>query len=190
VVVRAAGVAGVAAVLLACGGGGGGPAESPFYLWSIRPGMPLLVVAGDLIEREGLAPDASVWGNGCANLDGGARRCEHRTTAPLGRLVVVVASDNRVLYVAFAPETRDPAFDDSLTLMERGWMRVPGTKMDAHGVSEDHPRGVAEMRNGRWRAFMTFDGKVCERTALPCPALIQLVDWSEGRKYVEMKVPK
>ncbi len=186
--VRAAGVVGLVALGLACGGGG--PAESPFYLWSIRPGMPLTAVADYLIVREGLTPDAVVWGKGCANLDGGARRCEHQTTAPVGQIVVVVASDHHVLYVSFAPATRDPAFDDSLSLMQRQWARVPGVRMDPHGVSEQHPTGVAEMRNGRWRAFMTFDGKVCTGTQRPCPALIQLVDWHDGRKYVDMSVPR
>src|SRR6185503_16081659 len=99
--IRAAGLAGMVALLLACGDSG--PAESPFYLWMIRPGMPLTAVADYLIVREGLTPDAVVWGKGCANLDGGARRCEHRTTVPPGQIAVVVASDNHVLYVSFAP---------------------------------------------------------------------------------------
>ena len=107
------------------------------------------------------------------------------------RAPVVASADGRVVYLAFAPATRDISFDVSLTRMQRPWWRTRGTRLDPHGVSEENPYGAAEFRFGRWRAFNTFDGKRCENTLhpRPCPSLIQLVDWRAGRKYVDMSVP-
>jgi len=104
---------------------------------------------------------------------------------------VVASADGRVVYLAFAPATRDISFDVSLTRMQRPWWRTRGTRLDPHGVSEENPYGAAEFRFGRWRAFNTFDGKRCENTPhpVPCPSLIQLVDWRHGRKYADMSVP-
>jgi hypothetical protein len=184
---RAAGIAGIAALGLACGGG---PTTSPFFLWTLRPGMPVGSVEDFVIKRfRPSESDTAAWER-CDSLSAGARRCERMILAPYGRLQVIAASDGRVLYLAFAPQTRDRAFDDSLTAMQREWLRGEKVRADPHGVSEEHPKGIAEMRSGRWRAFMTFDGKVCYGTTRPCPALIQLVDWGAGGKYVDMSVAK
>jgi hypothetical protein len=195
---RAAGIAGVVALLSACGG----PEKSPFVLWwegdafgrptgGIRPGMPLDSVELFWIQRDGLQQNANVWDR-CASVDAGAKRCERGTGAPTGRFAVVAAADGHVLYVAFAPANRDIIFDDSLTRMQRPWWRTRGARLDPHGVSDANPHGVAEFRLGRWRAFNTFDGKRCENTPhpRPCPSLIQLVDWRDGRQYADMSVPR
>ncbi len=195
---RVAGIAGVVVLLSACGGAD----RSPFVLWwyqdqfyrptgGIRTGMPLDSLERFSIQRDGLRENAKVWDR-CAPVDAGARRCERETVTPPGRLDVVASADGRVVYLAFAPATRDIIFDESLTRMQRPWWRTRGVRLDPHGVSEENPYGVAEMRIGRWRAFNTFDGKRCENTLhpRPCPALIQLVDWGGGRKYVDMSVPK
>jgi hypothetical protein len=195
---RAAGIAGVVVLLSACGG----PDKSPFVLWwerdeftriigGIRTGMPLDSVEQFWIQRDLLRDSANVWDR-CVPADAGAKRCERRTGAPSGRFAVVAAADGRVVYVAFAPATRDIVFDDSLTWMQRPWWRTRGARLDPHGVSDANPHGVAEFRLGRWRAFNTFDGKRCENTPQPrpCPSLIQLVDWRDGRKYADMSVPR
>ena len=195
---RVAGIAGVVVLLSACGGAD----RSPFVLWwyqdqfyrptgGIRTGMPLDSLERFWIQRDGLRENAKVWDR-CAPVDAGARRCERGTVTPPGRLDVVASADGRVVYLAFAPATRDIIFDESLTRMQRPRWRTRGVRLDPHGVSEENPYGVAEMRIGRWRAFNTFDGKRCENTLhpRPCPALIQLVDWGGGRKYVDMSVPK
>lgn len=197
--IRAAGIAGVVLVLSACGG----PETSPFILWGdrdimgqlvrrggVRTGMPLDSVEQFWVRRDELPQNAKVWDQ-CTPVDAGARRCERGTAAPGGRFVAVAAADGRVVYLAFAPASRDITFDDSLTRMQGYWIRSHGVQLDAHGVSEGNPYGVAEMRIGRWRAFNTFDGKRCENTQhpRPCPSLIQLVDWSAGRKYADMTVP-
>ncbi len=183
---RAAGVAGVAALILACYT----PRESPFFLWnwSIRPGMPLDGVEDFFVRHDELGQGQKVWER-CDPLDAGARRCERQTASPWGRFQIVAASDGRVLYLAFAPGTRDTIFDDSLSAMQRRWARMMGVRLKPHGVSEANPKGIAEMRAGRWRALMTFDGKLRAGTSRPCPALIQLVDWRAGRKYADMSVP-
>ena len=193
---RVAGIAGVVVLL------SGGPDKSPFVLWwegdpfgrptgGIRPGMPLDSVALFWIQRDGLRENANVWDR-CAPVDAGARRCERGTVTPRGRFDVVASADGRVVYLAFAPANRDIIFDDSLTWMQRPWTRTRGVRLDPHGVSDENPYGVAEMRFGRWRAFNTFDGKRCENTLhpRPCPSLIQLVDWRDGRQYADMSVPR
>ena len=194
---RAAVIGSVVALLSACGG----PDKSPFVLWwegdpfgrptgGIRPGMPLDSVALFWIQRDGLRENANVWDR-CAPVDAGAKRCERGTLAPRGRFDVVASADGRVVYLAFAPANRDIIFDDSLTWMQRPWWRTRGTRLDPHGVSDANPYGVAEFRFGRWRGFNTFDGKRCENTLhpRPCPSLIQLVDWRDGRQYADMSVP-
>jgi len=182
---RVAGLAGVAALILACGG----PATSPFYLWRMRPGMPFDSLERWVFPHADLRQNVEVWER-CEPLDGGARRCERELAEPWGRLRVVVTSDGRVAYLAFAPATpRVKSLDDSLKVMTRQWGRVKGVRVDWHGVSESSPWGVAEMRSGRWRAFLTFDGKRCEDSALFCTSLIQLVDWHAGRKYADMSTP-
>jgi len=175
----------VVALLAACGG----PDTSPFFLWSLRPGMPLDSADQALRQRDELSPTANVWDQ-CTPLDAGAQRCVRRNKSPWGQLDIVAGSDGRVLYLSFAPGTRSLVFDDSLSGMQQRWAQPSGVHMDPHGVSEANPHGVAEMRNGRWRAFMTFDGKLCAGTTRPCPARIQLVDWSAGRKYADMTVPQ
>jgi hypothetical protein len=198
VFIRAAGIAGVVVLLSACGG----PDRSPFVLWwerdqfskatgGIRTGMPLDSLEQFWIQRDGLRENANVWDR-CAPVDAGARRCERGTVTPRGRFDVVASADGRVVYLAFAPATRDIIFDDSLTWMQRPWTRTRGVRLDPHGVSDENPYGVAEMRFGRWRAFNTFDGKRCENTLhpRPCPSLIQLVDWRDGRQYADMSVPQ
>ena len=181
---RTAGVLGVA-LILSCGSGG--PEQSPFFLWDIRPGMPLDSVAEFLAVHDDIRPDQEIWER-CAPV-GDARRCVRRNVTPGGELAVVVDADNRVLYMSFAPEPRSVGFDDSLSAMQRRWARGEDVKMDPHGISEQSPVGIAEMRSGRWRALMTFDGKPCVNTNRPCPALIQLVDWSAGKQYADMSVP-
>jgi len=194
---RAAGIAGVVVLLSACGG----PDTSPFVLWwegdpfgrptgGIRTGMPLDSLEQFWFQRDGLQKNAKVWDR-CAPVDAGGRRCERETVTPPGRLDVVASADGRVVYLAFAPATRDIIFDVSLTRMQRPWWRTRGARLDPHGVSEANPYGAAEFRFGRWRAFNTFDGKRCENTPhpVPCPSLIQLVDWRHGRKYADMSVP-
>ena len=180
---RAVGSAGVVALLLGCGG----PSKSPFFLWSIRPGMPLDSLEGRVVPNA-LRGVVEVWER-CDTLAGGARRCERRLESPTGTLRIVEARDGTVPYVAFAPEPREVAFDDSLDVMERQWARTKGVKTDPHDVSESNPRGIAEMRSGRWRALMTFDGGYCEVIYRFCPSLIQLVDWRAGRQYVDTIVP-
>jgi len=195
---RAAGIAGVVVLFSACGG----PDKSPFLLWwdedefyrpiaGIRTGMPLDSLERFWIQRDGLRENANVWDR-CAPVDVGGKRCERRTVAPSGRFAVVAAADGRVVYLAFAPATRDIIFDDSLTRMQRPWWRTRGVRLDPHGVNDENPYGVAEMRIGRWRAFNTFDGKRCENTLhpRPCPSLIQLVDWQGGKQYADMSVPR
>jgi hypothetical protein len=196
--IRAAGIAWVVVLCSACGG----PDRSPFLLWweqdqfyrpigGIRTGMPLDSVERFWIRRDGLRENANIWDR-CTAVGAGARRCERRTAAPSGRFDVVARADGRVVYLAFAPATRDIIFDDSLTRMQRPWWRTRGARLDPHGVSDANPYGVAEMRLGRWRAFNTFDGKRCENTPhpRPCPSLIQLVDWRDGRQYADMSVPR
>jgi len=195
---RVAGIAGVVVLLSACGG----PDTSPFALWwegdafgrptgGIRTGMPLDSVEQFWIGRDGLRQNVKVWDR-CAPVGAGARRCERETVTPPGRFDVVASADGRVVYVAFAPATRDIDFDVSLSRMQRPWWRTRGARLDPHGVSDANPYGVAEMRVGRWRAFNTFDGKRCENTPhpLPCPSLIQLVDWRDGRQYADTSVPR
>ena len=182
---RAAGIAGVAVLICACGG----PDTSPFFLWTIRPGMPLDSVEQALRQRDELSQTATVWDH-CTPVDAGPRRCVRNNKSPWGNLDVVAGSDGRALYLSFAPGTRSRVFDDSLSRMQQGWVRPRGIHMDPHGVSEANPHGVAEMRNGRWRAFMTFDGEPCAGTTRPCPARIQLVDWSAGRQYADTTVPQ
>lgn len=197
--IRAAGIAGVVLVLSACGG----PETSPFMLWGdtdimgllirrggIRTGMPLDSVEQFWVRRDELPQNANVWDR-CEPVGAGARRCTRGTAAPAGRFDVVATSDGRTVYLAFAPATRDIVFDDSLTRMQVLWIRTRGVRFDPHGLSDENTYGVAEMRIGRWRAFNTFDGKRCENTQhpRPCPSLIQLVDWSAGRKYADMTVP-
>lgn len=171
----------VAMLLCACGGG---PDTSPFFLWDIRPGMPLDSVEQFLVQHDEMRPGQTMW-ESCDPLPGGARRCEHRNASPWGELDVVVGSDGRVSYLSFAPGTRSTAFDDSLSRMQQRWARGQGVKMDPHGVSEQNPRGIAEFRSGRWRAMMTFDGKLCSGTDRPCPRLIQILDWKAARQYVD-----
>jgi hypothetical protein len=193
-----AGIVGVVVVLSACGG----PATSPLVLWwdtdeffrpvrGIRAGMPLDSLEQFWAGHDGLAPDANVWDR-CAAVDGGAKRCERRTANPPGHFVAVATADGRVVYLAFAPETRDIVFDDTLTRMQAAWILKRGAQLDPHGVSEANTHGVAEMRVGRWRAFNTFDGKRCENTdhPRPCPSLIQLVDWRNGRQYADTTAPQ
>ena len=195
---RAASIAGVVVLLSACGG----PATSPLVLWwdtdefwrpigGIRTGMPLDSLEQFWFQRDGLQKNAKVWDR-CAPVDAGGRRCERETVTPPGRLDVVASADGRVVYLAFAPATRDISFDVSLTRMQRPWWRTRGTRLDPHGVSEENPYGAAEFRFGRWRAFNTFDGTRCENTPhpVPCPSLIQLVDWRDGRQYADMSVPR
>lgn len=196
---RATGIASVVVLSLGCGG----PETSPFILWGedglwkqnerggVRTGMPLDSVEQFWIRRDGLPQHAKVWDQ-CAPVDAGGGRCVRRTAAPWGRFAVVTAADGRVVYLAFAPATRDIIFDDSLTRMQRPWTRTRGVRLDPHGVSDANPYGVAELRIGRWRAFNTLDGKRCENTIRPrpCPALIQLVDWGDGRKYADLSVPE
>lgn len=185
---RVAAIAGVAALSLACGSG---PKTSPFFLWSVRPGMPLDSVEQFFRRRDELGQSQQVWER-CDRLDGGARRCVRRNGAPWGQFEVVAAADGRVVYLAFAPGVRDVIFDDSVSAMQRRWVRGKRVRMDPGGVSEENPVGIAQMRSGRWRALMTFDGKRCENTQRPrpCPALFQLVDWSDGQKYADMSVPR
>ena len=97
------------------------------------------------IQRDGLRENANVWDR-CAPVDAGARRCERGTVTPRGRFDVVASADGRVVYLAFAPATRDIIFDDSLTWMQRPWTRTRGVRLDPHGVSDENPYGVAEMR--------------------------------------------
>jgi hypothetical protein len=196
--IRAAGIIGVVVVLSACGG----PAKSPLVLWwdtdplyrpigGIRTGMPLDSLERFWVLRDGLTPDAQVWDR-CTPVDAGAQRCERRTVAPAGHFTMVAAADGRVVYMAYAPEIRDIVFDDSLTWMQRDWILKRGARLDPRGVTEENPHGVAEMRIGRWRGFNTFDGKQCENTIhpRPCPSLIQLVDWRDGRQYADTIGPQ
>jgi len=195
---RVAGIAGVVGLLSACGG----PATSPLVLWwdtdefyrpigGIRTGMPLDSLEQFWIEHDGLRESANVWDR-CVPVDAGAKRCARETVRPPGRFDMVAAADGRVVYLAFAPATRDIVFDLALTRMQGAWIRKRGARLDPHGVSEENPYGAAEMRVGRWRAFNTFDGKRCENTdhPIPCPSLIQLVDWSDGRQYADTSVPR
>ena len=182
---RAAGIAGLAALILACGG----PDTSPFFLWRMRPGMPLDSVERLVLFHADLRQGAEVWER-CEPLGSGARRCERALAEPWGRLQVVVTSDGKVPYLAFAPATpRETSVDDSIQVMTRQWARAKGVRVDPHDVSESNPWGVMEMRNGRWRAFLTFDGKRCQDSARFCTSLIQLVDWRAGRQYADMSVP-
>ena len=183
---RAAGIAGVAALILACAG----PATSPFVLSRMRPGMPLDSLERQVYFHADLRQSVEVWDR-CKPLDAGARRCERAFASPRGRLQVVVTSDGRVPYLAFAPATpRATSVDDSIQVMTRQWARVKGVRLDPHDVSESNPRGIMEMSKGRWRAFMTFDGGYCEGVYRFCASLIQLVDWRAGRKYADMSVPR
>ena len=177
---RVVSIVSAAVLLLACAG----PDQSPFFLWDIRPGMPLDSVEQFLVQHDGMRPGQTIWER-CDQLASGARRCEHRNASPWGQLDVVVGTDGRVLYLSFAPGTRSKAFDDSLSRMQQRWARARSVKMYPHGVSEENPRGIAEFRSGRWRAMMTFDGKLCSGTNLPCPGLIQILDWHAARQYVD-----
>jgi len=152
--------------------------------------MPLDSVEQFWIWRDALQQNAKVWDR-CTPVDAGARRCERETVARPGRFDVVAAADGRVVYMAFAPATRDIVFDDSLTWMQSTRVSTRAVRLDPHGVSDENPHGVAEMRIGRWRAFNTFDGKRCENTLhpRPCPSLIQVVDWRDGRQYADTTVP-
>src|SRR5213594_1988334 len=118
----------VAVLLVACGG----PDRCPFVFWweedafgrptgGIRTGMPLDSVEQFWIWRDALQQNAKVWDR-CTPVDAGARRCERETVARPGRFDVVAAADGRVVYMAFAPATRDIVFDDSLTWMQRPWV--------------------------------------------------------------------
>jgi hypothetical protein len=102
-----------------------------------------------------------------------------------------------VLYLSFAPSKseygtgRDLIFDKELSVMQQRWARTRKVRMDPHGVNEANPRGIAEFSTarGRWKALMTFDGRLCTGTSRPCPALIQLLDWRAAQNYAVMSVP-
>lgn len=201
---RAAGIAAVAALSLACSGG---PEKSPFFFplaidlssWEARPGMPLDSVEQFLRLRDELGQGQKVWDR-CDPVDTGARRCSRSSTwrrpwdvrdRPPTRWDVVAAADGRVVYLAFAPPLH-AAFDDTVNAMSRRWARARGVRLDPGGVSDANPYGIAEMRSGRWRALFTHAGQLCEGTERRryCATLIQLVDWRDGRQYADMTVPR
>ena len=164
---------------------------SPFFLWGMRPGMQL-----DSIEQFLIRQDNMPWAK-CEGPIGGVRRCERYTTWTAGRLEAVAGPDGRVLYLSFAPSPaeqgtgRDLMFDEDLSRMQQRWARTKNVRMDPHGVSEANPRGIAEFstQRGRWKALMTFDGRMCTGGQRPCPALIQLLDWRAAQGYARMTVP-
>ena len=187
---RTAGVLGMAALLLACSD----PDKadlSPFFLWGMRPGMQL-----DSIEQFLIRQDNMPWAK-CEGARGSLRRCERYTTWIAGRIEAVAGPDGRVLYLSFAPSKsehgtgRDLIFDQELSGMQQQWARTRKVRMDPHGVNEANPRGIAEFSTarGRWKALMTFDGRLCTGTSRPCPALIQLLDWRAAEGYALMTVP-
>ncbi|HYU08601.1 MAG TPA: hypothetical protein VEK77_04375 [Gemmatimonadales bacterium] len=187
---RTVGVLGIAALLLACSDPDKA-ALSPFFLWGMRPGMQL-----DSVEQFLLRQDNVPWGK-CEDLGSGVRRCERHTSWIWGRLEALAGPDGRVLYLSFAPDKseygtgRDLIFDKELSVMQQQWARTRKVRMDPHGVSEAQPRGIAEFSTsrGRWKALMTFDGRLCTGTSRPCPALIQLLDWRATQNYAVMTVP-
>jgi len=187
---RTAGVLATAALLLACSD----PDKadlSPFFLWGMRPGMQL-----DSIEQFLIRQDNMPWAK-CEGARGSLRRCERYTTWIAGRIEAVAGPDGRVLYLSFAPSKpehgtgRDLIFDTELSGMQQQWARTRKVRMDPHGVNEANPRGIAEFSTarGRWKALMTFDGRLCTGTSRPCPALIQLLDWRAAEGYALMTVP-
>jgi hypothetical protein len=188
--VRSVSVLGVAALLLACSDPDRADV-SPFFLWGMRPGMQL-----DSVEQFLLRQDNVPWGK-CEDLGSGVRRCERHTTWVWGRLEALAGPDGRVLYLSFAPSKseygtgRDLIFDKELSVMQQRWARTRKVRMDPHGVNEANPRGIAEFSTarGRWKALMTFDGRLCTGTSRPCPALIQLLDWRAAQNYAVMSVP-
>jgi hypothetical protein len=164
---------------------------SPFFLWGMRPGMQL-----DSVEQFLIRQDNVPWGK-CEDLGSGVRRCERQTSWIRGRLEALAGPDGRVVYLSFAPSTsesgtgRDLIFDKELSVMQQRWARTRNVRMDPHGVSEANHRGIAEFSTarGRWKALMTFDGRLCTGTGRPCPALIQLLDWRAAQNYADMSVP-
>jgi hypothetical protein len=180
----------MAALLLACSDPDRADV-SPFFLWGMRPGMQL-----DSVEQFLLRQDNVPWGK-CEDLGSGVRRCERHTTWVWGRLEALAGPDGRVLYLSFAPSKseygtgRDLIFDKELSVMQQRWARTRKVRMDPHGVNEANPRGIAEFSTarGRWKALMTFDGRLCTGTSRPCPALIQLLDWRAAQNYAVMSVP-
>ncbi|PYP55814.1 MAG: hypothetical protein DMD40_12665 [Gemmatimonadetes bacterium] len=187
---RTAGVLGIAALLLACSDPD--KAElSPFFLWGMRPGMQL-----DSVEQFLIRQDNVPWGK-CEDLGNRFRRCERHTSWIWGRLEAVAGPDGRVLYLSFAPDKsehgtgRDVIFDKQLDVMAQQWARTRHVRMDPHGVNEASHRGIAEFSTarGRWKALLTFDGRLCTGTSRPCLALIQLLDWRAAQSYALMTVP-
>lgn len=160
--------------------------RAPFFLWGARPGMQL-----DSVEQIFIRQDNVSWF--CEDLGAGVRRCRRPTRWVYGRLEAVAAADGRVLYLAFAPDSseygtgRDVLFDEDLAGMERVWTRARGVRFDPHGVSEASPKGTVDFTTPRshWKALVTFDGRLCTGLPRPCPALVQLVDWRDGRAYVQ-----
>ena len=163
---------------------------SPFYLWGMRPGMQL-----DSVEQFLIRQDNMPWAK-CEGSRGSVRRCERYTTWIAGRVEAVAGPDGRVLYLSFAPSKseygtgRDLMFDNDLSGMQQRWAKTKNVRMDPHGVSEANPRGIAEFstEKGRWKALMTFDGRMCSGTSRPCPALIQLLDWRSAQGYAKLTV--
>jgi hypothetical protein len=179
-----------AAVLLGCSDPDNAD-QSPFLLWGVGPGMQL-----DAVEQTFLREDNVPWGK-CEDLGSGARRCERQTTWVHGRLEAVAGPGGRVVYISFAPAPtefgtgRDLMFDEDLSAMERKWVRTKGVRTDPHGVSEANPRGIVEFSTarGRWKALVTFGGRMCTGRPRPCPALVQLVDWRAAEGYVQGYTP-
>jgi len=183
---RLAAACGVAIVLLGCATDPDDADRAPFFLWGARPGMQL-----DSVEQFFIRQDNVGWG--CEDLGSGIRRCQRPTQWVYGRLEAVAGPDGRVFYIAFAPATseygtgRDVLFDEDLGSMERVWMRAKGVRFDPHGVSEASPKGTVDFSTarGRWKALVTFDGRLCTGLPRPCPSLVQLVDWRDGQSYVQ-----
>jgi hypothetical protein len=177
-------------MLAACGRDPDRADVSPFFLWGARPGLHIDSVGQILTNLDNMP-----WAT-CKDLGGGFKRCERDLSWVAGTFEAVAVPGGRVIYIAFAPALNQPQigldrmFDDDLSRMQQQWAKTKGVRMDPHGVSEANPRGIAEFSTarGRWKALMTFDGRMCSGTERPCTALVQLVDWPTAESYARLTV--
>jgi hypothetical protein len=154
---------------------------SPFFLWEMRPGQPLEVVDQFLIRQ-----DHRSWEH-CATIAGGYRRCVHWALWVGGEIAAIADQTGKVVYIRFSPPAygsgSDLIFDAELTGMERRWMRVKGvTANNPDGVSEQNPRGTVffSTPKGRYKVFITFDGRTCTGAPRLCAASVILADLRAG----------
>jgi hypothetical protein len=164
------------AVTLTAGcAGPDGARLSPFRLWGLPLGMRL-----DALQQFFIRQDNIPWGR-CDTLALGLRRCSRYVSFPQGNFEALADPQGRVVRMRLDIMDHDGGdliFDEQLSVMERGWFRVKGMRVDTGGVSDAHPVGtvVFATARGRWTAAVTFDGHKCFGASRACPVRVELVD--------------